>query len=120
MPVTVHPCPECGNGVRGRRKQFCCAACRLAWNNRRLQRGAEIYDLFRAIRRERDEAKRLRVWTEICRLEFRWQAEDDAQRPGRRSYVPPARALANLYDRGSLPRGEVLVRPYLSGKAAAR
>lgn len=89
---------------------FCSPSCRQAFNNRRIQRGGEIYDLFRALRRERSKAKALNIWTQICRLELKWQEEDEAQRPGRRSYMPPEKALANLFDKGSLRRGEVLVK----------
>jgi hypothetical protein len=78
------------------------------FNNRRMRRGAEVYDLFRAIRRERSDAKALGLWTEMCRLELRWQEEDEAERPGRRSYMPPRTALSNLRDTGRLAIGEVL------------
>lgn len=118
MSVSSHPCPECGNPVSDGRKQFCSTPCRMSFNNRRMQRGAEIYDLFRALRRERSEAKALNLWTEICRLELRWQEEDDALRPGRRSYMSPKKALANLTDKGSLSRGEVLQKRYFNGHAA--
>lgn len=72
-----------------------------------MQRGAEMYDLFRALRRERETAKTLGLWAEICRLEKKYNDEDQRERPGRRSYVEPKRALANLTDKGSLPRGIV-------------
>lgn len=101
-------CVECGNPISGRLKQFCSTPCRMAFNNRRMQRGAELYDLFRALRRERDTAKQLGLWSEICRLEYGWQQEDERERPGRRSYVPPKKALAHLADKGSLPRGKVM------------
>lgn len=110
MNIAHHRCPECENRIDGRRKLFCSNACRQAFNNRRMQRGADLYDLFRALRRERDKAKTLNLWTYICRLEKQWQDEDERDRPGRRSYMPPKRALDNLFDKGSLPRGEVLVR----------
>jgi hypothetical protein len=71
------------------------------------------------LRRERDVAKRMNIWTEICRLELIWQQEDEIERPERRSYVPPSEALAHLYDKGSLQRGDVLVKPYLSGRSRA-
>lgn len=113
-------CPECGNAISGGPRLFCSPACRQSFNNRRMQRGAELYDLFRALRRERGKAKDLNLWTLMCRLEKQWQDEDDAQRPGRRSYMPPQKALDNLLDKGSLPRGEVLVRSYLNGRADER
>ncbi len=115
-------CLECAKPVERPRigQEFCCPSCRLAFNNRRMQRGAEMYDLFRALRRERETAKALNLWTEICRLELAWEQEDQRDRPGRRSYMPPKKALANLCDKGSLPRGEILVRSYFSGKPAAQ
>lgn len=72
-------------------------------------RGAELYDLFRAMRRERDAAKAMNIWTELCRLELNWQQEDEKQRPGRRSYMKPATALDLLYLSGRLTRAEILV-----------
>lgn len=103
-------CIECEKPMDAPRigQEFCSPACRQAFNNRRMQRGAELYDLFRALRRERSEAKALNIWTELCRLELHYQTEDDKQRPGRRSYMPPKKALANLRDKGSLQIGEVL------------
>lgn len=122
MTAATHECLECGNRitVRRRSKLFCSPHCRQAFNNRRMARGAEIYDLFRALRRERSEAKRLNLWTEICRLERSWQDEDEIKRPGRRSYMPPKKALANLLDKGSIPRGQTLVKSYFTGRASAR
>lgn len=48
-----HECQECGSPIGERRKgqMFCSSPCRQAFNNRRMQRGAELYDLFRALRR---------------------------------------------------------------------
>lgn len=105
-------CQECGKlASAARTSQFFCGSdCRVAFNNRRKVRGADAYDLFRALRRERSEAKRLNLWTELCRLELQWEEDDRKSRPGRRSYVRPTVALANLYDKGALQRGEVLVK----------
>lgn len=113
MTDKLHRCQECGKPITGRRdgQEFCSTPCRQTFNNRRMQRGAELYDLFRALRRERGEAKDLAIWTAACQLELKWQTEDEAQRPGRKSYMPPRRAIANLRDKGRLPRGEVLVKP---------
>lgn len=114
-----HKCQECGDPISARRQgqEFCKPSCRQTFNNRRMQRGAELYDLFRALRRERADAKGLGLWTEICRLELNWQIEDDAKRPGRRSYMPPTKAITILKDKGSLPRGEVLLKPVRSRAA---
>lgn len=110
MATHEHCCLECSKPLSTRRKgkEFCNASCRQRFNNRRMQRGAELYDLFRALRRERSKAKAMNLWTEICRLELGWNMDDEKKRPGRRSYMPPSKALANLYDKGALQRGEVL------------
>jgi hypothetical protein len=77
----LHKCQECGDPISARRQgqEFCKPACRQTFNNRRMQRGAELYDLFRALRRERADAKGMNLWTEICRLELNWQIEDEAK-----------------------------------------
>lgn len=113
-------CPECGQAVSaaGKPKLFCSVSCRQSFNNRRMTRGADLYDLFRALRRNRAQAKELNLWTIICRLEKAWQDEDEASRDGRQSYQSPRKSLANLYDKGSLQRGEVLTRSYLSGRSS--
>lgn len=119
MSAANNECLECGNALTATRQPgrlFCSTACRQAFNNRRMQRGAEIYDLFRALRRERAEAKRLNIWTEICRLELAWQIEDDETRQGRKSYMPAKRALINLRDKGSLQRGEVIASSMRAGR----
>ena len=110
MTLKPHVCQDCGGPISARRsgQEFCSPKCRQTFNNRRMQRGAELYDLFRALRRERGEAKELGLWTKLCQLELSYQTEDDSARPGRRSYMPPKKALANLVDKGSLQRGEVL------------
>ncbi len=110
MTVAPHACTECGNPIRDRRKGqvFCSPSCRMNFNNRRRDRGADMYDLFRALRRERDVAKSLNLWTQMCRLELGWQMEDERDRPGRRSYTQPRKALDNLLDKGAIPRGELL------------
>lgn len=119
MTLQPHVCQDCGHPISARRsgQEFCSPKCRQTFNNRRMQRGAELYDLFRAMRRDRSEAKDLNIWTQLCRLELNWQGQDDAERPGRRSYMPPKKALANLHDKGSLQRGEVLVKPSRSRTA---
>jgi hypothetical protein len=112
MSTASHACIECQTPISARRggKLFCSTVCRQTFNNRRMQRGSDLYDLFRALRRERDQAKALNLWTLMCRIEKQWQDEDDRTRPGRRSYVPPVKAITNLMDKGALRRGEILVR----------
>lgn len=83
-------CQECGSGfaVRpgGRAMEFCCSPCRKAWGNRRMKRGAELYDLFMALRFDRANASRLGIWQAICRMASLWRGEDASARAGRRSW----------------------------------
>ncbi|RUX03174.1 MAG: transcriptional regulator [Mesorhizobium sp.] len=118
MTARHNGCLECGKLFNDRRagRLFCSGACRLAFNNRRMKRGAEMYDLFRAMRRERDEAKLLGLWAEMCRLELRWQQEDQEERPDRRSYMPPRKALANLRETGRLPIGDIVAKNIRAGR----
>ncbi len=93
-------CQECGEAMQGRNaaKKFCSQTCRLRFNNRRLQRGAELYDLFMAMRYEREDAKQLGVWGLMCRMAQQMREEDNKEREGRKSWRPPAEALANRPD----------------------
>jgi hypothetical protein len=98
MVKRVHACQECGKETRSK-GPFCSAACRYAFNNRRKQRGAELYDFFMDIRHNRDVASKNGLWQKACRLASNWKAEDDAKRDGRRSwrrtseYLPERAAL---------------------------
>lgn len=88
-------CLECGApyGAREKGGEFCCPAHRMAWNNRRLQRGAELYDLFMALRFERPLAAKLNLWTIVCRAATFFRTEDFAARDGRRSWGAPERVI---------------------------
>lgn len=87
----VHACLECGE-PRGN-GDFCSSACRHSFNNRRKARGAEIYDLYMALRFERPLAKLLGVLQAISRLASNYRAEDLAQRAGRKSWRNPRTVL---------------------------
>ncbi|WP_279483428.1 transcriptional regulator [Aureimonas sp. SK2] len=58
----------------------------MAWNNRRRDRGAELYDLYMAHRFERDPAKARGVFQAINRLASDFRREDRERRAGRRSW----------------------------------
>lgn len=81
---------------------FCSMTCRTTWNNRRKTRGADLYDLWMAMRYARDDAKVLGVWKEMCRLSETWNAEDKAA--GRETFERPKKVLDRLMDSGRLPR----------------
>lgn len=86
-------CPECGAEFQPQRSSahFCSTACRKAFNNRRMTRGAELYDLFMAMRYARGWAKAQGIWQLVCRLAAEWRAEDDGA--GRESFILPERWL---------------------------
>ncbi len=88
--------------------EFCGQPCRKAFNNLRAMRGAELYDLFMALRHDRAVATAFKVWRCLNRLAAGFRAEDVAQRDGRRSWRHPRVILAR--------------RPYLTAEtpAAAR
>jgi hypothetical protein len=84
-------CTECGDPFDALQPHglFCSNTCRGRFNNRRLQRGAEIYDLIMALRYERGLAKGMHLWTAICRLASAFRAEDQHERAGRKSWRAP-------------------------------
>lgn len=81
-------CLECRAPIiqpsRGGEKRFCCHAHRKAFNNRRSMRGAQMYDLFMAMRYDRQAASDAGVWGYICRMAEQWHDEDVAA--GRASF----------------------------------
>lgn len=84
----VNPyCRECGASTaregRGRPKVFCSKTCRMKWHNRRLQRGAELYDFVMSWRFERDQADTL---GQITRLASAYRDADKKLRAGRPSW----------------------------------
>ncbi|AID30837.1 transcriptional regulator [Mesorhizobium huakuii 7653R] len=83
MSCRLNACHECG-GAAPAKARFCSPAHRQAFNNRRLQRGAEIYDLFMAHRFDRKKAQELRVLQAMNRMASLWNEEDKAA--GRRSF----------------------------------
>lgn len=71
-------CLECAASLAEKdyRAEFCGTVCRKAWNNRRMVRGAELYDLFYSLRYDRDKAKTLGLWSAMCKLAQKWRDED--------------------------------------------
>lgn len=89
-------CAECGTPFLAAKRwgEFCSAEHRKTFNNRRLTRGAEIYDLFMCLRNERPLATALGVWKLLCRLAQAYREEDERERAGRRSWRDPKQMLA--------------------------
>lgn len=82
--------------------EFCGQPCRKAFNNLRAMRGAELYDLFMALRHDRAVATAFKVWRAPNRLAAGFRFEDRTERAGRRSWRHP----------GMIPAR----RPYLAAK----
>ncbi|MDR3495332.1 MAG: transcriptional regulator [Ancalomicrobiaceae bacterium] len=99
FPISTRPeaieCLECGLPVNNPLAHgFCSTRCRKAWNNRRMVRGAEFYDLLMALWCERGAAKKAHVFGLIWRIAKRLRQEDVDQRAGRRSWQPLRVGLA--------------------------
>ncbi len=102
-------CQECGQEFESVRDHaaFCSAGCRKAFNNRRATRGAELYDMFMALRYERPLAKALGIWSVICRAAEIWRDEDRGARAGRKSWGDVKAAL----DRRAYLKSRTLYKP---------
>lgn len=88
-------CKECSAPFASEKAhaEFCSPICRRAWNNRRATRGVEIYDLFMALRYDRDRAKLLKLWNLLCRLAAAFREDDLRERAGRPSWADPRAVL---------------------------
>jgi len=65
---------------------FLTTDARTAWNNRRKNRGAVVYDLIMSWRYDRPRAKALKVFSLLCQLAKEWHDEDKSS--GRISFNP--------------------------------
>jgi hypothetical protein len=95
-------CQECGGvltvtGSRGKTPKFCKEACRTAFNMRRRQRGAQLFDLFMANSFERSAPARVNgsLRRAMGRLASRWRDEDFRERGGRNSWGDYRETLQN-------------------------
>ena len=94
-PRYARTCMECGIAFTSTEHtaDFCMPAHRQTFNNRRLQRGAELYDLFMASRYQRALSKVLRVMTMLYRMAQDFRRQDREERDGRPSWRHPQRVL---------------------------
>lgn len=81
-------CLECGAPLGHLRKpgNFCCREHRKDWNNRRLVRGAEVYDLLMEYRFNREAAKAKGTWSLLCARAGAFRDADKHYRDGRQSW----------------------------------
>lgn len=78
-PVARRNCCECSATFETNRsdREFCSSNCKAAWNNRRMTRGARLYDLAMDFRGRRKKGG----FTEVCRMIDSFLEEDrDANR----------------------------------------
>jgi hypothetical protein len=84
----VGTCRECAAPFSAPRttREFCSVSCRQTFNNRKLIRGAAMYDIIMAMRFDRAAAKDSGAWSLLCRLAASFKAEDHRDRGGRKSW----------------------------------
>jgi hypothetical protein len=87
-------CRECGATVFAARstREFCDAACRRAFHNRKAIRGAVAYDFLMAWRVNREAFEAAGGRTLLTRLVAAFRAEDERDRGGRQSWDDLAKA----------------------------
>lgn len=87
MPRITH-CRECGLELKDKKPGalFCTPEHRKAFNNRRMIRGAEMYDLIMAQNYERELRSPLELQTLISRLARAARDSDKFLRDGRKSW----------------------------------
>jgi hypothetical protein len=81
-------CRECGMPLEGKRQGavFCSPEHRKAFNNRRMIRGAELYDLIMAQNYERELRKPEALMSVISNLARAFRDSDKVLRNGRKSW----------------------------------
>lgn len=80
-------CLECGAPLNLTKPgNFCCREHRKDFNNRRMSRGAELYDLVMELRFNRSEAKRKGTWSLLCARAGAFRDADKHYRDGRPSW----------------------------------
>ncbi len=83
-------CRECGTELTPEQRKkgacFCQPAHRKAWNNRRMIRGAELYDLWMERRYARDSKAAQEALTTMSNLGRAYHDADVALRDGRKSW----------------------------------
>ena len=97
--LSPRTCRECGATFTARRASadFCSAHCRVAWNNRRLRRGGQLYDLVMAWRFNRTEFAAAGAQSLLCRMAAAFKADDDRDRAGRQSWDDVAEFVNGMH-----------------------
>lgn len=82
-------CQECGTAYAAakRDQRYCSPACRKSGNNRRMTRGAELYDFYMSMRFERaTHSGNIAVMNQMAAA---WREDDKVNRAGRYSWATP-------------------------------
>jgi hypothetical protein len=81
-------CRECGASIFAQRhtREFCDAACRRNFHNRKAIRGAIAFDFLMAWRFDRETFEAAGGRTLLTQLASAFRAEDERDRGGRRSW----------------------------------
>lgn len=118
--LTTRCCRECGlplpEGARlsadfcPERKGQNSLPCRVAWRNRRMSRGADLYDFFMNMRYNRAQAGVFGLWKMACRMAQDWHDEDVAA--GRKSFYGPK----EIVERHVHLKADVLVKAHKVGR----
>jgi transposase-like protein len=91
-------CQECGESFTAKKShaKFCCTKCRKDYNNRRAVRGSQLYDVFMAMRYDREQAKELGIdWKFVCRMGELFNRQDETSLHGK-SYRNPHEVVAEI------------------------
>lgn len=98
MKTYKRDCRECGTcyTTPTARKKFCSVPCEKAFNNRRMRRGAILYDLFMASRYQTREFSATELRSIYQRLGMRFREEDVNERAGRHSWLPVPDTLEKI------------------------
>ncbi len=84
-------CAECGKPFQTSANRpdqdFCSTPCRKVFNNRRMTRGAELYNYYMSMRYERaTHGGNIAIMNQMA---LSWRDEDRAVRNGRQSWATP-------------------------------
>src|SRR5688572_17639911 len=87
MKYRPRPCQECGKSFTPKTptRLFCDTPCRNAFNARRRDRGAELYDVLMVQKFEPNKWDANQI-PPVDKLLLAYKAADDARRGGRRSW----------------------------------
>jgi hypothetical protein len=97
MAKITTTCSECGETFETQShnpSKFCCSSCRKTWQNRRMLRGAILYDMMMEHRYNRKAEDSSEIRNVMYSLLAEWRAEDQEERIGKRTWLDPRAWIA--------------------------